>query len=402
MAGGGSLPGNFLVGRRGGPMDLLTSYSTLGWDPREGGALNTDFGIPMSAKHSTLLAAILQTASAPARANLRMGSICHTATFDSSSNPFNAGILALKAGTRGRFINNGSGTEDSNSGGNSDAIGASPLYKPVVVASVNDFLSATSFGGPSFQGFPVSKLKALADGAVDLGSLQIQDYMNQPGGQALANATTCSYEKTLEFLNGVQGLDPRQDPIVQNLYNINDQSSASDMSVVEAGLLMNTLDGNCGPSTWTVSGCDYHDSTQTTGDAKDKEMGLVIGRAVELAYQKKQPLFFQLITDGGNSSTEGTRMWSADSGERTMTVLGYFDPSGPPEMVRQQVGNFTDGQGADPTSLIGANSKLVAYAALANYLNIMGRLGEFSSYAPGVFTNPGDLDKVLIFAGKKG
>ena len=70
MAGGASLPGNFLVGKQGGPQDLLASYSQLGWNPRESGGLNTDFGLPMSAKYSKMLAGILKNSSAEERAKI--------------------------------------------------------------------------------------------------------------------------------------------------------------------------------------------------------------------------------------------------------------------------------------------------------------------------------------------
>ena len=61
MAGGAALPGNFLVGNQGGPEDLLESYSQIGWDPRESGALNKEFGLPMSANHSGMLRGLLAT-----------------------------------------------------------------------------------------------------------------------------------------------------------------------------------------------------------------------------------------------------------------------------------------------------------------------------------------------------
>jgi hypothetical protein len=400
MAGGASLPGNFLVGKKGGPEDFIQSYSTLGWDPRATGALDKQFGLPMSATYSTMLAGIVAKASAPARLNLRMGSFCHTATFDSTSNPFNAGILALKSGTRGTYITNGTGTVESNTGGNSDGVDATPVYKPVLVNSVNDILSSTSFGGNSFNGFPVAKLKALAQGSLDLGELQKMDYVNTPGGQALIDASTCSYKKTLEFLSGVQGLDPREDAVAQQLYNINQNSGATAMEVIESGIFMNTLDGNCGPSTFTLGDCDYHTGSNTKGDMQDRTMGEVIGRAVELAFRRKKPLFFQIITDGGNAALDNSRNWNADSGDKTMTVIGYYDPAGAPEQIRQQVGSFTNSQGADTTSILGGNSSLIAYAVLANYLNLQGRLAEFNTYAPGVFTGAGELQSVLIFKGK--
>src|SRR3954464_12288592 len=47
MAGGGALPGNFLVGKTGGPKDFLDKYETLGWNPRGGSdPLDESFGVP--------------------------------------------------------------------------------------------------------------------------------------------------------------------------------------------------------------------------------------------------------------------------------------------------------------------------------------------------------------------
>ena len=400
MAGGGSLPGNFLVGKRGGAQDLLTSYATLGWNPKESGALNMDFGLPMSAKYSQLLQGILQTASAGARANLRMGSFCHVSAFDTTSNPLNAGILVLKSGSRGAYISNGLGLENSLSGGNSAAAGESPLYKPVAVNSVDTILGSTSYGGAAFAEAGIERVKAMAEGAQDLGRIQSDMFAKRPGGPALADASVCAYGKSLEFISGVQGLDPRLDPIAQAVYQIAQNTSASDMNAVAAGLTMNAIDGFSGPATWVLGGCDYHDGGYSTGDAKDLEIGQQIGRAVEFAFRRGRPLFFQLLTDGGNSSGDNTRDWVADSGERTMTVIGYFDPKGPAKMIREQVGQYTNGEGADTTSLIGNDPALVAHAVFANYLNLSGRLGEFATYAPGVFANPGQLESVLIFEGK--
>src|SRR5690349_4489803 len=49
MAGGAALPGNFLVGKEGGPEDLLASYDQLGWNPKAAGAYDKRFGLPMPA-----------------------------------------------------------------------------------------------------------------------------------------------------------------------------------------------------------------------------------------------------------------------------------------------------------------------------------------------------------------
>jgi hypothetical protein len=397
MAGGGSLPGNFLVGKRGGPSDMLKSYDLLGWNPRESGALNTDFGLPMSAKYSQILQGILQNASAGARANLRMGSFCHQATFDTSSNQLNAGTLVLRSGTRGSYITNGCGSQDSLTGGNSQGPQTSPLYKPVTVNSVNDLVSATNYGGAAFQGMEPEKMTALAQGGVDLGAIQKQDYAGSPGGGALSDASVCAYAKSLDFLSGVQGLDPRQDDIAQAVYRIDQNTTPDDMQAVTAGLVMNSVRGYSGPATWTLGDCDYHTNSSADGDARDLQMGQQIGLALEFAFRAQRPFFFQLLTDGGNTAEGGSRNWSSDSSEAAMTVIGYFDPKGPVDVQRVQIGQYTDGQGADASSLIGNDPALVAYAVFANYLNLLGRIGEFANFAPGIFTGKGELDSVLIF-----
>lgn len=400
MAGGASLPGNFLVGKRGGAMDLLASYDTLGWNPRETGALNTDFGLPMSAKYSQILAGILQNASAGARANFRMGSFCHRAEFDRNTNPLNSSTIVLKAGYRGTYITNGCGVIDSLTGGNSAGIQEGPLYKPVVIGSVSDLLSSTNYGGSAFNGFGPQKLTALAQGAVDLSNVQKSAFANLPGGESLAQASVCSYEKSLDFLSGVEGMDPRQDAIAQAVYQINANTSPSELNAVTASLSMNVINGYTGPSTWTLGNCDYHTGSSVDGDRQDLIMGQQIGLAIEYAFRKQKPFFFQLITDGGNAAQNGTRDWSADDAERCMTVVGYFDPKGAPKMRRTQIGQFTDGQGADTSSLIGGEPSLVAYAVFANYLNLCGRLGDFSTLAPGVFADAKALDSVLLFEGR--
>ena len=399
MAGGASMPANFLAGGRGGPEDLIQSYNLLGWDPRQTGALNTEMGLPMSARYSKMLEGILATTTPEARRNFRMGSICHFAQDDTSGNKLNAACLILRAGYRGTFITNGMGLQNSLSGGNSAPCVDNNALKPTFINSVDAALGATSFGGPSFQGVPVPKLRAMAEGQVDLSRLQKQLYLENPGGDTMADLSKCAYERSLDFLNGVSGIDPRTDAIAQQVYGINQNTPASDMNAILATLSMNTIKGQAGPSVYTLGGCDYHDGTATTGDAKDRAMGVEIGRAVQLAHRYQKPFFFQLLTDGGCGATSGTRNWSSDSGDKCMTILGYYNPAGAPRMIRQQVGHYTNGQGAERTTLIGSEPLLVGYAVLANYLNINGKLNQFHEYAPGVFTGAGQLDSVLLFEG---
>ncbi len=396
MAGGAALPANFLVGGQGGPQDLLMNYNLLGWDPRASASLDMRFGIPMAASYSTLLAGILQTASAPAQANLRMGSFAHFARDDTSGNQLSAVSLVARTGYRGLIVPKGVGTRSSDSGGNSDVVGRDPALRPLAVTRVADILNSVSFGA-AFTGLNAAAITAMARGAMNVGSDQLSRLPAGSDTDTLSELARCGYEQNLGYTQGTAGLDPRNNAQMRAIYQIAQNTADNTEDVVAAAIAMNVMTGNSGPGIFTLGGCDYHDGTQTTGDAKDLSMGRQIGRAVEVAHQTRKPLFFQLLTDGGTYAREGTRMWRGDAGDKCMTVIGFYDPNGPREMRRQQVGWYTNGQGAEQNTFIGSEPAKVACAVFANYLNVTGRLGDFERYAPGVFSTR-ELDESLIFA----
>lgn len=396
MAGGAALPGNFLVYDKMG--DLLPSYNKLGWDPKANGALYNDFGLPMAnATISQLLKGILDNSSADARKNLRMGSFCHFAQDDSSGNKLNAATLAILAGNRGQYVATGMGIVKRDSGGNSDSALKDLALKPTAVTSINDVLGAARFGGAAYTQMTRNQLKALATSALKLGQIQNQLFLGQPKGDVLKDLSECAYEKSLQFLDGSGALDPRQNATTRAVYNINANTPVTDANAVAAALTTATITGLAGPSVWTLGGCDYHTNNQADGDRQDGLMGVQIGRAVELAHRLQKPFFFQLITDGGCEGAVGTRKWRSDSGDKCMTVVGYYNPKGPQKMLRQQVGYYTSGQGAERSTLLGANPQLVAYASFANYLQVSGKIEKFHQYLPDIFKEPGQLESVLIF-----
>jgi hypothetical protein len=398
LAGGAAMPANFLVGKAGGPTDYLTSYDTLGWNPRASGAHFDGFGLPMAAGGvSKMLVGLQQTASAEALANLRFSSICHFAQDDSGANQLSPITLMSKAGARGLFLPKGVGSEDSASGGNSNVILADATLKPLFVSKVDDLLGAVSFGR-AFDGLATADVERMARGALNLSMAQVAAMPESEQQRLLADLTECGFKKNVEYTQGVQGLDPRNDQTMQGIYGINQGTAADDPNAIAAAITMNAIKGQSGPGVLAIGGCDYHTNSAADGDAKDLEIGQQIGRAVETAKQLGKPLFFQILTDGGVSADGGTRAWSSDSGIRCMTVLGYYRPEGAPTQTKIQVGAYTDGQGVDRSTFIGSDASKIAYAVFANYLNIQGRMGELADYLPdGVFT-PAQLEQVLVFA----
>ncbi len=394
LAGGASLPGNFLVGKSGGSEDLLRSYDTLGWNPRSTG-LDRQFGAPMAANVSQILAGINQTASAAARKNLRMGTICNFSRDDTFSNKISALSMVTRAGYRGAFIQTGLGSQESDSGGTSQMIVDVPGTKPLYVSSLVDILDSVSFG-PDLSKFSSKILNIVASRMQTLSERQAAKYMAQPSGKILSDLSGCAYKQNVNFANSVQGLDPRAHAKISTIYNITTGTSPSDNTAIAAGIVLNVLQGNSGPGVLTIGGCDYHDSTSTTGDQKDLEIGQTIGRAVESAYQLQKPLFFQILTDGSVVASPGTRIWSGDAGDKSLTVTGFYNPNKEPELIRSQVGSYTDGQSVDLDTVIGNDTIKVGYAVLADYLSACGKMDLFDEIASGVFT-PTQRDSILHF-----
>ena len=402
MAGGAALPGNFLVGKKGGPEDLLGSYDTLGWNPKNSGAIDKSFGVPMAGNNvSQILAGIKQTASAGAQANLRMGTFCHFSQDDSQANRTSALTLVARAGLQGKFVQNGVGSINSLSGGNSDVALKEAMYKPNLVQNAEDISRSVS-NGPAFEDMSDADIRQLSQAIYNMSALQLKQFEGLSDGQKLAGLSDCGYKTNLSYGKIIQGLDHRRDSTInatqvyQNAQVSDDKGNGNQGSEMFASIAYNVISGNVGPGAITIGGCDYHDGNSVRGNRKDLDMGRQIGAAVELAFRMKKPLFFQLVTDGGVTSSPGTRDWTADSSLRSLTVIGYYNPNKAPEQRRLQVGEYTDGGTVNQNTLIGDDPSKVANAVLANYLSACGKIGEFEKTAQIAFRNA-DLDSVLIF-----
>lgn len=399
LAGGAGLSGNFLVGNAGGSEDLLSSYDQLGWDPRKG--FDKRFGLPMApASTSKIFEGITTTASQKAQAQFKMGSILHSAIDDTSGNPSSALWLASKhqSGFK-RMLSQGLGQTSSQSGGNSQAALADSNYRPVTVNSIDDFLKNLTLGekvsslDPTRRGFLFDKIAKITKNHASQLSSENRDAFLGSFDSSLKGMKSFSSINTKD-------LDPRSNSLTQKLYGINELSSSRDSKVIAAAITLNLILGNTGPSVITIGGCDYHDGTSTTGDIKDLEIGQTIGRAVELAHAYKKPLFIQVITDGGVYSISGSRNWQGDSGSKSMSVMGLYNPVSVPvyQNGTTQVGHYTNGQGVERSTFIGDSPALAASAAFLNYLNACGKIGDIEKYIPrGTFSND-ELKELLLFA----
>jgi hypothetical protein len=352
----------------------------------------------MAANASQMLAGILASATPAAQANLKLGSLLHFAQDDTSTNSLSALILAIQAGATGSVVNRGFGTQPSLSGGNSNAVAQDASFQPIIVQSINDVLNAISFG-PALDALSVASRRSIVQAAL---SMSLEQLGTLSGGNpgAFAKQMSCAFQSAIGYTTAGAAMDPRNDTAISGIYNINAATDPADPSLISAAVVMNVLKGQSGPGVITIGGCDYHDGTQTTGDAKDLEIGTQIGRAVEAAHALNTPLFFQVLTDGGLFAQSGTRNWGGDSGDKGMTVNGYYNPTAVPGLIHPaspQIGAYNAGQGADQSTLIGSDPGKAAYATLANYLQVCGKLAANADTFTSVF-GTGMVDQVLLFS----
>jgi hypothetical protein len=377
LAGGASLPGNFLVGKNGGPEDLARNYQQNGWDPRLGGSLDKTFGLPMSARESGILRGLKETLPRELQnvdqTKFKMSSHLHFSLDDTGVNKTSALSYISKSGLRGSLLTNGIGHVSSLSGGNAATLLEDSKFKPRIVSNINDILSLTSLGR-SFD--------ALSEDSKSKLILMLQQTADSKSQQ--------DYAELLKLGGRHERGDPQNDPIVSRLYNMNDQDQ-----LLQSAIVLNVLKKYTGPGVITIAGCDYHNGRRDTGDQKDLEIGRAIGSAVHAAYLNETPLFFQIITDGGMTAGGFDRNWQGDSPLRSMTVMGYFNPKKSVEQKKLQIGHVTENGEVDISNPISSTADKGAISTLVNYLYVNDDIAALEKVFSRMSTQ--DIEDLLVF-----
>ena len=109
-----------------------------------------------------------------------------------------------------------------------------------------------------------------------------------------------------------------------------------------------------------------------------------------------KPIFIHVITDGSCSSNSGGRRWVADSGDRSMSLMGYYDPKGV-NQVKTQLGHFTQGQIADGSTYVGRRTNHCSNIAFLNYLSTMDKVGDVRSVLDSTALPNSVIDESLAF-----
>jgi len=411
LAGGSNIPGsNVIVGKAGGQLDFMTSYETLGlpqdMHPKNSGQINTELGLAFHAD-SGILRGILGTTAATTRAKVDGGVFCAISNDDTQNNPHNPAYWLTKAGAVGD-ISQLTGTENTESGGNSAIPPSSliPTLKPVVINSPKDALNLINIGrlGTLFGTDKSTKLlKAIENMSAD----RVAKFDRRSLPDQIKELVNCGYIQSKDALNRFlpQNIDPTLDTNVTAAFNnLNDGNQRKTATIAKM-----VLDGHIGVGTITIGGCDYHTDERSTGEAKDFQIGDLIGRALELAARKQKDILIYVVTDGGVSSNmkidasaggRGKLGWGGDNGIRSASFMLYYRNSGRATLRQnntRQIGAFKDSANIDATASLISNSVTnLSKAIVANYLALSGKEGTLADV---VGDNPfgSNLDKYLIF-----
>ncbi|MBP9707416.1 MAG: hypothetical protein KBD78_07195 [Oligoflexales bacterium] len=413
LSGGANITGgNVMVGKQGGQKDYLANYSSLGVPASmapQNGNINEQLGLVFHSD-SGFLRGILETSSVETRAKIEGALFCTSSNDDTGNNPHNPMYWLAKAGARGELTNL-VGTESSISGGRSMPPAASidPALRPVRVGDPSAALNLVNPGklAQLLSGPDVEKILRATHrmSASRLARFQAQDMPTQ-----IKELVECGYLNSIDLLtkNSPQSVDPRQDPIVSELFALNNGDEGKIGSL--AKLL---LDGYVGAATFEKGGYDYHDSTRSSGENRDRDAGRLMGKALELAARKQRDLLIYVFTDGGVSSSgriddsadgRGKGVWSGDSGDRSGSFMLLYKAEGegrPGLRVagRRQVGYYADNTSSNNRQATKISSSVdnLAKAVVANYLALHGREGQLAQI---VGDNPfaaNELEQYLIF-----
>jgi hypothetical protein len=168
------------------------------------------------------------------------------------------------------------------------------------------------------------------------------------------------------------------------------------------------LDGYIGAGTIVLGGYDYHDGTRASGDARDFELGQLIGAIMELAAVKRKDVVVYVLTDGGVAAQEtvdnstgggGKFIWTGDSGQRSSTFMMVYKKDGKPftRKSNRQLGYFKANGAVEGAALLTSNSVVnTSKAMIANYLALHGNEGTLESI---LGDNPfgANIERYLVF-----
>ncbi len=280
---------------------------------------------------------------------------------------------------------------------------------PLIVGSVNSLVGSIvpasdlpNFLSPQQRGSLLSLISKLS-------SSQVRKLSSDAQGTETKNLLECANIKNEQVKSlidsGAIVVDPRRDSnsaALNALWGIANNTVSNNTNLVFASMTYNVLQGNAGAGSLEMGGYDYHDNTRATGDTRDFNAGVTVGRALETAHILGKKLFIQVTTDGAVDSGEEANntgfeaTWTSDRGSANVSYILYYDPAGRAATSGFQINHFTAGQAADESTVLGT-SEGAAVAVFANYLKLNNRMDLLKGEAAQML-NGALLQKAIKFA----
>ncbi len=414
LSGGANIAGsNVLVGGPAGQMDFLSNdgYKKLGLPasmlPSIAGQTDTldsgGLGLVFHAD-SALLRGIRDVATQATLDNVNGSIMCARSSNDTSNNPHNPMYGIYKAGADGDIVSL-IGSRSSDSGGRSDAPNSmiDLSVRPTKISSGKDARGLVDTG----------KLAQLLPNGNDATNVMqaIQRISEKKLGKiqesaSLTQLIECKYlESSIAASGDPNRTDISADTVLQSVFSnrgldINDFQKTAAVSKL-------VINGLAGAGTIQFGGYDYHNSTRTTGDTRDRNAGRQIGAALEYARLQNKPLMIYVFSDGsvasdGTIDSTGKGIWKGDNSSTSASLMLVYDPNGLPQIANNnsQIGFFRPtGSIETAATVISNNVDQLAESVVLNYMALNNDVGRFSQILPnhGLGPNATDLDALVAF-----
>ncbi len=400
LEGGASLSSNFVPMDVGG--QILSTYNKMGLGSGSQLPIERAFGnVPFAGNGiSKILTGIKQTAT---QSTLDKTAFIGVNVILRDDNPGNkmdiTGMISAAGRTGSKLPKMGIRGNTSTGVGLADALVSSPV--PLIVNRFQDIVGAAGGFANSMTKLSKNQQISLFKFVDKLSGSQSRKLASLSGGENLQSLMKCAGIKNNAIVNSSSdSLDVRKtNAAVSALWKLSNTSGDSDKDLLFSSMVFNTLNGNASSASLELFGHDYHDGSRTSGDAKDLNAGILIGKVLQTAALMNSKLCLYVTTDGAcgsEVSDSSSSPWTSDRGNGASVYLLAYDPAGRPTTKNFQLGHFTSGQVVDETFVTGGSPERTALAVFANYLQFAGRLDLLSKMSFNSLST-GDLDKVILF-----
>ncbi|HPG24845.1 MAG TPA: general secretion pathway protein GspF, partial [Myxococcota bacterium] len=425
LGGGANIAGsNALIGGPGGQLDPLAEdgYERLGL-PLDMTPLNSAIVANNPIMNlefhfdSAMMAGIMSKASPTTLAKVEGVIVPSRSSNDTQNNPLNPIFGIYRAGADGGLLSLiGSANSDSGGRSMSPASLFIPEARPTKIDRPSDVRGLVDTGlltqllGPTGAGNVAQSIQAIS-------ALKVEQLRED---QAVKDLVNCAYQQSSDLITifgDPAAIDPESDPrIVSSNPADSPIFTAAELNRSEfrktASVMKLVLEGHAGAGTIEFGGYDYHDSTRTTGEAKDFTAGQAIGAIFE--YAERNPLvgdvMVYLFSDGSvfsdgqtDNGANGKGVWRGDNSSTACALLLVYRKTAKPDLVpafatTRQVGHFrSSGTVETGANAVANNPEALAQMVILNYMALHGEEGNFNALFPGNALQSSGIANLIAF-----